>query len=169
MGIKLNFDPQDFRSRYEEALRVLIMGIEDSMNLAGINAVSHARDDKPKGVNDFTDRTNNLRSSIGYVLYKDGVKIASNFAAAGIGKEGDGSNGVQVGTSYADEVASEYSKGFVMVLSAGMHYASYVEAKGYDVVTSAGLRAVNELEVNFSNIIEEIKNKTSIDFKLIKK
>lgn len=169
MGIKTNFDPQDFRNRYEKALSVLINGIEEAMNLAGINAVSYARDDKPKGVNDFTDRTNNLRSSIGYVLFKDGVKVGSNFVAAGTGNEGDKTNGVQIGSSYADEVASEYPEGFVMVLSAGMHYAAYVEAKGYDVITSARMKVTNELEVNFSNIIEEIKNNTNIDFKLLKK
>lgn len=169
MGITTNFNPQDFRSKYQEALKVLIMGIEDVMDLAGLNAVSVARGNKPEGARDFTDRTNNLRSSIGYVLYKDGEKIRANFVTAGAGKEGDGANGVQTGSAYAEEVAKEYPKGFVLVLCAGMNYASYVEAKGFDVIASAGLSAKTELEKNFSSIIEEIKDKTKIDFQLIKK
>ena len=75
MGIKTNFNPEDFRKNYEQALIDLISGIKDAFELAGLNAVAYARDKKPEGVKDFTDRTNNLRSSIGYVLYKDGEKI----------------------------------------------------------------------------------------------
>lgn len=166
MGIKTNFNPEDFRKNYEQALIDLISGIKDAFELAGLNAVAYARDKKPEGVKDFTDRTNNLRSSIGYVLYKDGEKISSNFAAAGSGKDGNGSEGVESGLKHAEQVASNYSNGFVLVLAAGMHYAAYVEAKGYDVLTSAGLEAKNELENSFSNFISLIKKKQILILKL---
>ena len=169
MGISTNFNAGDFRKNYEQALIDLITGIKDAFELAGLNAVAYARDKKPEGVKDFTDRTNNLRSSIGYVLYKDGEKISSNFAAAGSGKDGNGTEGVESGLKHAEQVASNYSNGFVLVLAAGMHYAAYVEAKGYDVLSGAGLEGKNELENSFSNLISLIKEKTNIDFKIIKK
>lgn len=169
MGIKTNFNAGDFRKNYEAALVMLISGIEDVFELAGLNAVSYARDKKPEGVKDFTDRTNNLRSSIGYVLYKDGQKISSNFASAGTGTEGSGAEGAQTGLEHAEEVANKYPEGYVLVLAAGMNYAAYVEAKGYDVITGAGLEAKSELENSFSNLVNLIKEKTNIDFKLIKK
>ena len=47
MGIKTNFNPEDFRKNYEQALIDLISGIKDAFELAGLNAVAYARDKKP--------------------------------------------------------------------------------------------------------------------------
>ena len=169
MGISTNFNADDFRKNYEQALIDLISGIKDAFELAGLNAVAYARDKKPEGVKDFTDRTNNLRSSIGYVLYKDGEKISSNFAAAGSGKDGNGSEGVESGLKHAEQVASNYSNGFVLVLAAGMHYAAYVEAKGYDVLTGASLKMDDEITKYFELASSAVSEALNIDLNFVKK
>ncbi len=82
----------------------------------------------------YTDRTGNLRSSIGYSIYKDGELIDSNYKIAKGGVKGE----IQ-GESYANEINSQenFPKGYVLIGVAGMKYAKYVEAKHYDVITGS--------------------------------
>lgn len=81
----------------------------------------------------YTDRTGNLRSSIGYVLTKNGKVIdVGDFK-----KVGADSKGSNEGKSFADKIAKKYSKGVVLVILAGMEYASNVTYRGYDVLDSA--------------------------------
>jgi hypothetical protein len=77
----------------------------------------------------YRDITGNLRSSIGYVILKNGVEVDSNF----IGN----SDGSLKGKNVANEVAKQYPKGYVLIGVAGMDYAAYVEAKNYDVITGS--------------------------------
>lgn len=49
----------------------------------------------------------------------------------------DGNEGVTNGLNLADEAASEHSNGIVLIVTAGMQYALYVEAMGYDVLTGS--------------------------------
>lgn len=85
----------------------------------------------------YTDRTGNLRSSVGYVVAIDGEIVQmSTFATVKDGAEGSGK-----GKSYAAQLAARYPQGVALIIVAGMHYASYVQARGYDVIDSAGLLA----------------------------
>ncbi|MBD0822639.1 hypothetical protein [Aestuariibaculum marinum] len=77
----------------------------------------------------YTDRTGNLRSSIGYIILLDGKVIFKNFS----GKQ----NGKSKAQEFANEVALKYPEGYVLVGVAGMDYAAAVEAKGYDVITGS--------------------------------
>jgi len=79
---------------------------------------------------DYTDRTGNLRSSIGYGIFKDGKFIESVFQPAG---NDQGGKGVQEAKKTAKENASK--KGISLVVTAGMNYAAAVEGKGYNVLT----------------------------------
>lgn len=108
----------------------------------------------------YTDRTNNLRSSIGYVLYKDGQKVGASFEKAGTGTEGTGSEGIDKGEEFADDVANKYPSGYVVVLVAGMEYAAYVEAKNFDVITGATMQFENVLKDN----LEVIASVTGLEF-----
>ena len=47
--------------------------------------------------------------------------------------------------AFINKVISQYPKGFVLVVVAGMKYASYVEARNYNVLTSAELLAEREI------------------------
>ena len=56
-----------------------------------------------------------------------------------------GNNGQKEGESFINKVTSQYPKGFVLIVIAGMKYASYVEARNYNVLTSAELLAEREV------------------------
>lgn len=85
----------------------------------------------------YIDWSTNLRSSIGYAVVVDGeVANISGFEAVKNGQEGS-----KAGADYARELARRYPKGIVLIVCAGMNYASYVSAKGYDVLDSAELLA----------------------------
>lgn len=87
--------------------------------------------------NSYKDQTGNLRSSIGYVVAVDGEIVQmSSFDTV---KEGrDGSRG---GKEYAMQLVRDFPHGIVLIVVAGMNYASYVSAKGYDVLDSSELLA----------------------------
>ncbi len=80
----------------------------------------------------YTDQTGNLRNSIGYVVLYDGVVKSSVLAN-------------QQGKKLLEELIPKYSKGLVLIVVAGMNYATYVEAKNYNVLTSAELLAEQEV------------------------
>ena len=91
----------------------------------------------------YADQTGNLRSSIGYVIFYDGEKVAGGGFGGGAlfanseGVKGSGVQGGKTGNEISEKIAAKYSKGFVVVIVAGMEYATYVEAKGYDVLTGS--------------------------------
>lgn len=90
-----------------------------------------------RSTNSYKDQTGNLRSSLGYVLVQDGQVIQmSSFATVKQGQEGS-----KTGADYAKRLARKYRKGIVLIVCAGMNYAAYVSAKGYDVQDSAELLA----------------------------
>lgn len=92
-----------------------------------------------RSTNSYKDQTGNLRSSIGYVIVKDGrIVQSSDFAVV---KDGDKGN--KEGKAFARELAREYDKGIVLIVVAGMNYAYYVKKRGYDVIDSAELLADN--------------------------
>lgn len=85
----------------------------------------------------YIDWTANIRSSIGYVISVDG-KIVEN---GGFIKTKGGEDGAKNGIRYAKDLVAKYPRGMVLIVVAGMNYASYVSAKGYDVIDSAELLA----------------------------
>lgn len=85
----------------------------------------------------YRDRTANLRSSVGYVVLVDGRVVGGAFGQGGGGVH----EGETEGRRLAEEVAREFPRGIVLIVVAGMRYASYVAARGYDVLDSAELLA----------------------------
>lgn len=70
----------------------------------------------------YQDQTGNLKTSIGGVVLNGGVPVS--FAGLNSGSEGS-----IKGTSFLKDKIAEFSnyKGFVLIISAGMEYAAYVE------------------------------------------
>lgn len=101
-----------------------------------------------KSTNTYKDQTNNLRSSIGFIVYDKGELVNEMFTKAGIGAEGDGSKGINQGKQIAEQAAKKYPNALVGVIVAGMEYALKVEAKGYDVLTGSCIQAKTILEKN---------------------
>ena len=89
-----------------------------------------------RSTDSYKDQTGNLRSSLGYVIVEDGqILDLSDFKVVKNGQEGS-----RTGTEYIKSLASKYRKGIVLIVCAGMNYASYVEAN-FDVLDSAELLA----------------------------
>lgn len=85
---------------------------------------------KARSKGEYMDQTGNLRSSVGYILIRDGKVINQNIS----GKDAEGKI---VAVDFANQVKSTYNKGLVLVGFAGMEYAAAVEAKGFDVITGS--------------------------------
>ena len=80
--------------------------------------------------NSYKDQTGNLRSSIGYIVAVDGEIVQmSSFDTVKEGREGS-----RGGKEYAMQLVRDFPHGIVLIVVAGMNYASYVSAKGYDVL-----------------------------------
>ncbi len=109
----------------------------------------------------FHDVTGNLRSSMGYVLFEDGKPIDELYeVVSGINDSGEsysGDEGVKKGKDYALEKGRE-TKGVTGVVTAGMPYAKYVEAKGRDVLTSAENYAKRRVTELGEEIAEDIRS-----------
>jgi len=87
--------------------------------------------------NSYKDQTGNLRSSIGYVVAVDGEIVQmSSFDTVKEGREGS-----RGGKEYAMQLVRDFPHGIVLIVVAGMNYASYVSAKGYDVLDGSELLA----------------------------
>lgn len=95
-----------------------------TLAMAGEKFVNDARSTQT-----YQDQTGNLRSSIGYIIARDGNIIQENIK----GK----AEGVAQARKIANEVLRENKKGFILIGFAGMEYAAAVEAKGYDVITGS--------------------------------
>lgn len=82
----------------------------------------------------YTDQTGNLSSSIGYAVMNGGTLVKMGYAQ----KVKDGDEGVSEGLAFLQSRAKAASKnGIVLIVTAGMNYAEYVEAKGYVVLSKA--------------------------------
>lgn len=125
MGVRVNFSYNELERAMRKDLIAIERNIIRIMKYCGEQFVSDARNalhispsEFPKG--DYTDRTANLRNSIGYFVLRDSdvVETASN--------------------SDAQSVLSSIppKRGYRLIGVAGMNYASALEARGYNVITS---------------------------------
>ncbi|MCE8584882.1 hypothetical protein K0E99_17600 [Bacteroides fragilis] len=106
-----------------------------------------------RSTNSYKDQTGNLRSSIGYVVAVDGEVVqSSSFEVVK-----DGADGSRDGKSYALDLVKQFPEGIVLIVVAGMNYASYVSAKGYDVLDSS--------EVLADRLVPEILKQLGFNFK----
>lgn len=127
-----NRNPQaadEFVEQYTAAVRRAILY---KMTYVGEQTIIAARTQ-----GNYTDRTGNLRSSIGYVIIEDGKIV--NKSTFEVVK--NGSEGAAEGAKFINRLVSEFPKGMVLVVCAGMKYAAFVAAKGFNVIDSAELLA----------------------------
>lgn len=126
-------------------LRILIQ--------AGEYAVAEAR--KKSQEESFIDHTGNLRSSIGYVIAKNGVIHTDNFeeSAKGTDKVTGKRTGYQLAVSLADKYRMN---GYVLIVVAGMEYAAVVQnIENKDVL----LGTVIKTESYLGKLISKFKTK----------
>ena len=117
------------KASVEAKLRVLV----NTFCYVGEQCIIEARE-----AGNYTDQTGNLRSSIGYAVIWDGKVVQRDC----IDKIKQGDKGVSDGNEYLSKcIKGRRRKGIVLIVTAGMNYAEYVEAKGFNVLTSAELKA----------------------------
>lgn len=148
MGIKPNFTRDDIKARCDAFIEAVKKKEIDRMMMLGEKCVIHAREVPPEI--GFHDQTGNLRSSIGYAVFVDGVAVHSAYE-----QTLNGSIGVKVGEALAKKVG-ETTTGVCLVVTAGMNYAVYVESKGRDVIASAEQLAIRELPIMLAQLTSNI-------------
>ena len=138
MKIKVTGIKETERFLIAERDRIIKEFLEE-INALALKVVTAVRNGE---VSSWDDHTERLRSSVGYVLMMDGVKRHENFQTVG-----DGGEGTATGREFAYEIAARYpSKGIVLVIVAGMEYASYVEAiEGKNVLAGGELLTMDLL------------------------
>ena len=102
----------------------------------------------------YTVQSGNLVSSTGYAIVHDGQIVSMSSFQAVSGPKGDGQEGSATGKAYVKELAMRYTKGYALILVAGMEYASYVQELHHrDVLVSGSLVAeqlVREIQDKFN-------------------
>lgn len=119
--MNLDIDISDFDKMFEEEQNRIKQLVKVGFQRAGETYVANARE---RG--SYKDHTSNLRNANGYVIEESGNVAEGN-----------------TGRSETDVMLREMGSQADMELKAGngMEYASYVEAKGYNVTSSGQLAA----------------------------
>ena len=150
MGIRLTTSIDEIDKEISDILYKVNKDIIRVLSYVGEKCVIEARNRSQE--ESWFDQTGNLRSSIGYVIYHNGIKIDSSlFDVVKNGAEGKGT-----GESLADDIASKYPTGYVLVVVAGMSYADYVEAKDNKNVLASSYSLANTL---VPKMMEELKQR----------
>lgn len=153
MGIRPLFTNAQVDLMMQEALRRVQLAIFNLFAYVGEKCVNEARD-----FGGYEDQTGALRSSVGYIVLVDGVILNENFKITErpIKKKQDmKALGLSTARTFAQQMAAKYNKGFVLVVVAGMNYAAYVEARGYNVLSSAE----NLARLQLPAMLEKLKRK----------
>lgn len=126
MSIEVTTPIGEIEQYIEEQLKLKVEVLINKLSYIGEGALRIAREQ-----GSYTDRTGNLRGSTGYVIAVDGqVTTRAGF---------DSKN--EDGAAFAEELARTTEGKAVLVVCAGMNYATYVSARGYDVLDSAEIEA----------------------------
>lgn len=152
MAIKPNFTKDDVRKRFDAFLNEIEKKQIARLQRLGEMCLVEARTNKG-----YMMQTGALLSSTGYEVFVDGVAIHSQFDAASGAESNAAETGIKSGQSIAETIGKG-TKGIALVVVAGMNYAAYVEAKGYNVLSSAEHLAERELP----RMLEKLISNTNV-------
>ena len=142
MALKVNMNYDQILSQMNKQTVVLYNRILDAFIYVGEEFVINARGQmQDHAMGTYKDVTTNLRNSIGYFVYHDGKLMKENM----IGNIDENRKEI------ADLVKKQ---GFQLIGIAGMNYASYVESKGYNVISYQSDICI----VDLSTLLETIEN-----------
>lgn len=132
MGIVQKTPMSEIDEYIAQQMEQIVNAIIYNLQYVGERCLNAARE-----MNSYKDQTGNLRSSLGYVIAIDGKIIhQSNFEVVK-----QGGSGAKRGIKFAKKIVRQFPEGIVLVVVAGMKYASFVSSKGYDVLDTAELLA----------------------------
>ncbi len=107
-----------------------------------------------KDQHNYQDQTGNLTNSIGYAVVRHGKIID-------YGGENQPGEGAAEGLKVASQMAAKLPNSFSLVIVAGMNYAAYVEAKGYNVILPAQLKAMHDFPQAMQRLQDLAKKKAN--------
>ena len=108
---------------FDKAIDDLKKEVKRELIKEGRAAIAHARRN-----GNYKNRRGRLRKSLGFAVTDDGVEH------------------IQANEITTKLIENNDTEGISLILADGMPYGSYVEAKGYDVLSSAYLRAKENLQ-----------------------
>lgn len=129
-----------FQKRLEEAAIFLLKYLGEELT-------KYAKDK-----HNYTDRTGNLTNSIGYAVVRNGEIIDFGGAV----QQGEGADHA---LKVAMKMAETLSNSFSLIIVAGMNYAAYVEARGYNVILPAELKAKTDFPKAIQKLMDKAKRK----------
>lgn len=151
MAIKCKTPMAEIQEYIAKAIERTDKVVIRNLQRLGEEAVIYARN--RTGAESWYDQTGNLRSSVGYVIARDGNIIRRG----GFSQILDGTEGPSEGKQFAKEMADAYPGSYVLIVVAGMNYASYVEEmENKDVLASSSLFVERELPKMMKRIDEQI-------------
>lgn len=144
MGMRMTTPKAQIDAYVDRKIDEFVEECISNLEFVGEECVAEART-----AGSYTDRTGNLRSSVGYVVVKDGEIIKKGGFQHVNGTKKSDKNGEEDGEQYAESLVSRYPQGIMLIVVAGMNYAAYVSANGYNVLDSAELKAEDILKQLF--------------------
>ena len=132
MPIKRKTSDSEIGRMVEQKMQRIIDAAIYNLSYVGERVLNEARSS-----GSYKDQTGNLRSSVGYVLVVDGKVVKSSSFETVKG----GGQGSSEGKAYVQTLVSKFPQGIALIVVAGMNYASYVSAKGYNVLDTAEVLA----------------------------
>jgi len=159
------FKPGDIVKLAKVKQQNLELAIVQRLEYIGESFVKDARENVSAPFKVYQDQTGNLRSSIGYVIIKDGHILKRNLNGKVTPRRkiykrkkrsqqmNEVLEGVDMAEKLIDKIIRKHSKGYCLIVVAGMQYAGYVESKGYNVITMQGIETDNKVK----KLIEDLK------------
>lgn len=147
VSLRPKFNASQIHKFLEEKKNNVSEAILMRMRRIGEQFVRHARENA-----NFTDRTGNLRSSIGYVILKDGQQLYDNFRQVS-----GGPKGIDAAKEIIEDAKKNFPTGYVLIGVAGMDYAAAVESKGFDVITTGAEIAEASLKLAVQQLGNKLK------------
>lgn len=153
MGIVWD-NPQEIDRVFAEAQAEYDRKAINWLCVLGERVVKYARTN-----GNYTDQTANLRNSIGYIVIQSNKVVYDSFVGSTTPRydpngQANAEMAHQRGLEYAKQVGTTLG-GYktYLVWVAGMEYARYVEAKGYDVIQGSG----DWVEANAQQLMAEFE------------
>jgi hypothetical protein len=143
MAMKANFTGGDIEKSAQEQKDKLYGKIIQAFQYAGekfiINARGQYGGDGAHESGMYVDQSSNLRNSIGYFIIHDGEIVSGSAPGKAVARPGHEAEAISPEELIKNNQGKiqEFVKtsGFQFIGIAGMNYASYVESKGYNVIS----------------------------------
>lgn len=153
MGVRMTTEKAAVNEFLNKALKLMQGNVLKALSKLGDEAVVKIR--IRSASESWIDHTGNLRSSIGFAVYEQGVKHMESAFAQVLG----GIEGSAKGRKMINDLAKEYSKVYALVVVAGMEYAGEVEAlDSKDVLASARVWVESVVEKRIKTAIDAAIN-----------